>query len=682
MKSNKLKSAILFLIGIIPFFVQSQIEYADEKIKWKFKVEQKGCEGTIIADVQCAPHWHFCPINMPAGSFGFPTKIVVQKNKDIELIGKFTEPKPITKHDEAADEDVAYHEGRMQFKQKFKTLSSKPFKINISYEFQACDESHCLAPFSAKAVCTAEGCEIVETTSSGDSLTAENTTVTSVKNGKTKDKAKTSKSEIKKQEKKKSSKSILTIFILSFLSGLAALLTPCVFPMIPMTVTFFTKRSKDVKTGKRNAIIYGLSIIGIYVALGTIVTGIFGGDSLNAMSTAPSFNFIFFLILIVFAVSFMGAFEIRMPSSWVNKADAKADKGGLIGIFFMALVLALVSFSCTGPIVGSLLIEASRQGGLTPVIGMFGFSLALALPFTLFALFPSWLNSLPSSGGWLNTVKVVLGLLELALAFKFLSNADMSLQLHFLERETFIAIWIGIFTVLALYLLGFVRFPHDDKMEKVSVGRGLFGTFVLAFVIYMLPGMWGAPLKLINAFPPPSYYSESPTGFGGSGNVSVSNEDKIEGTELGPQGIQVFHDYDKALAYAEKVGKPLFVDFTGHNCVNCRRMEEGVWGEEGVIDHLRGDVVIASLHVDERVELPKTEQKTVTVDGRQRKIVTVGDKWSVMQMEEYNISAQPYYVMIGKEGKQIPIGPASYETHRNPDDFKKWLEDGLKAYKK
>lgn len=679
MKSNKLKSAILFLVGILPFFVQSQIEFADEKIKWKFKVEQKGCEGTIIADVQCAPHWHFCPINMPAGSFGFPTKITVEKNKDIQLIGKFTEPKPITKHDEASDEDVAYHEGRVQFKQKFKTLSSKPVKITISYEFQACDESHCLAPFSARAVCTAEGCEVVgEVNNSEDSSIVDNANVTNVKNGNS-DNNKISKSEIKKQEKKKKPRSLWVTLLMGLGSGFLALLTPCVFPMIPMTVSFFTKRSKDIKTGRKNAIIYGISIIAIYITLGVVISSIFGPDAAYRMSASPIFNFLFFILLIVFAISFMGAFELKMPSSWINKADSKADKGGFIGIFFMALVLALVSFSCTGPFVGTILMESASIGGLGPIVGMFGFSFALALPFVFFSIFPSYLNSLPSSGGWLNTVKVVLGLAELALAFKFLSNADMALQLHLLERETFLSIWIAVFGVMALYLFGFISFPHDDKIEKISVGRGVFGIFVLAFVIYMIPGLSGAPVRLISAFPPPNNYAEN---TGQNNFSSTNNQVHVDGMHLGPQNIQVFTDYDKALAYSKKVGKPLFVDFTGHTCVNCRKMEQDVWGQPGIIDYLRNDVVIASLHVDEKVDLPKSEQTKVTVGGRVNDVVTVGDKYRVMQMKEYNISAQPYYVMLGKDGKQIPIGSASYETHSNPEDFKKWLEDGLKAYKK
>jgi thiol:disulfide interchange protein DsbD len=482
----------------------------------------------------------------------------------------------------------------------------------------------------------------------------------------------------KSSENSIKNKSLWAIFILSFLSGLAALLTPCVFPMLPMTVSFFTKQSKSRAEGIKNATLYGISIIVIYILLGTVVTATFGAEALNNMSTNPTFNIIFFVILIVFAVSFMGAFEIRMPNSWVNKADSNADKGGIIGIFFMALALALVSFSCTGPIVGTLLVQSASIGGIAPFVGMFGFSFALALPFALFAAFPGWMNSMPKSGGWLNSVKVVLGLLELALAFKFLSNADLSLQTHLLERELFLAIWIAIFTVLTLYLFGKIRLPHDSPLEKLSVGRTIFGTLTLTFVIYMIPGMWGAPLQLISAFPPPLNYSESPLGFTSSTNTD-KNTIHIEGTHLGPQNIQVFHDYDLALAHAKKVEKPLFVDFTGHNCVNCRKMEQSVWDKPGIINILKNDVVIVSLHVDERVDLPKNEQITVTLLGKKKKLITTGDKWMHKQITEYNITSQPYYVMQSYDGRNLTNGSADYEHHSNPDDFRKWLVDGMNS---
>jgi thiol:disulfide interchange protein len=672
---------LTFLRGSVGF---SQIELPEDKVSWKFKVEQKDCEATVIAEVTMAPYWHINSIVLPKGTFGYASKFQLNKSTDYKIIGVVSEPKPIQKHDEESDEDLSYHEGKVIFKYKIKILANKDFVLKGIYAFQTCNEDHCLAPYEDGFSVKVKGCTdgTAQMTDSGDEGSGEvmaapekDSPIKDTKNPDVK------KKKSKEKDKNKSDRSILTIFILSFLSGMAALMTPCVFPMIPMTVSFFTKQSKTKAKGIRNAFLYSFFIIVIYITLGVVVTGVFGAEVLNKMSTNPWFNFIFFLILVIFAISFMGAFEIRMPSKWVNKADQASDRGGVIGIFFMALALALVSFSCTGPIVGSLLVEAASKGGITPVIGMFGFSLALALPFGLFAAFPGWMNSLPKSGGWLNTVKVVLGILELALALKFLSNADYGLQLHYLERELFIAAWIAIFGLLAIYLFGFVTFPHDSKVERLSVGRILFGTTVLMFVIYMIPGMWGAPLKLINAFPPPSNYSESPLGVGGGGGGSA--EDGNVDTHLGPQNIMVFHDFDKAEAYAKEVGKPLFVDFTGYQCVNCRKMEENVWGEKGVIEHLRDEVVIVSLHVDDLKELPVDEQITVKwPNGKMKKLITYGDKWMYKEISEYEIAAQPYYIMKSPDGENLSNGSADYEHHSNPKDFQKWLEKGLKEYKK
>ena len=417
-------------------------------------------------------------------------------------------------------------------------------------------------------------------------------------------------------------KGLWSIFFIAFLSGFAALLTPCVFPMIPMTVSFFTKQSKTKAAGIKNAVIYGISIIVIYVLLGTAVTGIFGADALNALATNVWFNIIFFLLLVIFAVSFLGAFEIMLPNKWANKVDRQADRGGLIGIFFMALALAIVSFSCTGPIVGTLLVEAASKGGLAPIIGMLGFSLAIALPFALFAAFPGWLNSLPKSGGWLNTVKVFLGFLELALAFKFLSQADLVLQTHILEREVFLAIWIAIFGTLALYLFGKIQLPHDSPIAHISVGRLGLGLIVLSFTVYMVPGLWGAPLNLISAFPPPQDYSESPYGVGfskiGGSEMASSHDDLPEGAHLlAPHDILAFNDYDKGLAYAKKVGKPVMLDFTGWACVNCRKMEQNVWPKPGILDILKNKVVLVSLYVDDKRSIGRRRCGRVKIAPRQ-----------------------------------------------------------------
>ena len=634
----------------------SGIEFPEDKVSWKFSVEQNGAEATIIADVTCVEGWHINAANIPTDDFGQGTRIDPEESSNYSVVGNIEEPEPYTYHDDAADEDVYQHSKTVRLKRTIKIASKEDFTLKGKFAFITCDDSHCLPPYETDFSVDIKGSDDAIAVDSGESG---------------------------EESKSISDMSIWTIFFLSFGAGFAALLTPCVFPMIPMTVSFFTKQSKSKAQGIRNATFYGLCIIGIYVILGTLVTWLFGASILNWLSTQWWFNMAFFVLLVVFAVSFMGAFEITLPSSWVNKADKASDKGGIIGIFFMALVLALVSFSCTGPIVGTLLVEAADIGGIAPVIGMLGFSTALALPFALFAAFPGWLNTMPKSGGWLTSVKVFLGFLELALAFKFLSNADLAVQAHLLERELFLAIWIAIFGVLAMYLFGFIQLPHDGPVGNLSVGRALLGTTVVIFVVYMIPGLWGAPLKLINAFPPPMHYSESPLGVGksGGGGSGVS-EHGPEGTHMGAQNLWLFHDLDKAQAYAEKVGKPLFIDFTGHNCVNCRKMEQSVWGENGVIEKLQDDVVIVSLYVDEDIDLPIEEQIEVELaPGKMKTLKTVGDKWAYTQIKKYKITAQPYYRMLGPNGEDLTNGAASYKDHSDPQDFEAWLEEGITLYK-
>lgn len=466
--------------------------------------------------------------------------------------------------------------------------------------------------------------------------------------------------------------SLWIIFILSFVGGFLALLTPCVFPMIPMTVSFFTKQSKTKAQGIRKAFLYSGFIIAIYVILGVLVSKIAGEDALNFMATDPTVNIIFFVLFIVFAISFFGAFEITLPNSWVNKADKQADRGGIIGIFFMAFTLALVSFSCTGPIVGSVLVQSAQGGVSGPIVAMLGFSSALALPFGLFAAFPGWLNSLPQSGGWLNTVKVVLGFAEVALALKFLSNADLVMQWHFLEREVFLAVWIAVFIMLFIYLLGKIQFPHDSPIEKLSVGRGMFAMVVLAFVIYLLPGLWGAPLKLISGFPPPATYSEAPYGF--HGEAPEVEEGWPESTKAHGHGINVVTDYNDALEYAKTVNKPVLIDFTGWACVNCRKMEEYVWANEQVAPIMAEQFVIASLYVDDRTDIP--EKYKGEKDRNGDLMETVGDKWMDMQITKYEEVTQPMYVIIDHNENNIS-GKANYQTHSDAGVFKAWLEKGL-----
>ena len=485
-------------------------------------------------------------------------------------------------------------------------------------------------------------------------------------------------------------KTLWQIFIAGFLGGFAALLMPCIFPMLPLTVSYFTKNGKGKAAGQAAA--YGLSIIVIYVLLGLVITLIFGSDALNALSTNGVFNFFFFLLLIIFGISFLGAFEITLPSSLANKLDANSDKGGLMGLFFMAATLVVVSFSCTGPIIGTLLVEAASKGErLGPAIGMLGFSMALAIPFTLFALFPSALKSLPKSGGWLKSVKVVLGLLELAFALKFLSNVDLAYHWNWFDREIFLALWIVIFAVMGFYLLGKLRFSHDSEVSYVSVPRAFLAIIVLSFVVYMIPGMWGAPLKSISAFLPPSstqdfdlYTSSQLNAGNGGGSVSAQSfkgikkyEDVFKRAPSSKLGLEAFYDYDQALQVAKTEGKPVLIDFTGWNCVNCRKMESTVWTNQEVLKRLRSQFVMAELYVDDKTELEKSEQFTSQYSGKQ--INTLGGKWSDFQASKFNTNSQPFYVIVNSNGDVlVPPSGANY----NVNDYIKFLDSGLSQFKK
>ena len=657
------------------------IEFPEDKVKYSINVVQKECVVSIIADIDIEEGWHINGANLPLESFSIPTDLLLDTSSMFIIEDSIYEPEVKRIYDNIAKEDLYLHEGKIKISRKVVVNSEKDFVIKGVFTFQTCDDSHCLPPYDGPFEIKVKGCDIQSQSDKNFNYTK---TLKEKKKTKTNEIVKKKLAEdndLKIEESKTNSKSIFLIFIISFLSGFAALITPCVFPMIPLTVSFFTKQSKDKVSGIRNAILYALCIIIIYVLLGTIITGLFGASFLNSLSTNIYFNLFFFILLVLFAVSFLGAFEINLPNSWINKADSASRKGGFIGIFFMAFTLALVSFSCTGPIVGTLLVESATIGGIGPFVGMFGFSLALALPFGLFAAFPGWLNSLPKSGGWLNTVKVFLGFLELALAFKFLSNADLVMQGHFLERELFIAIWIGIFFVLALYLFGFFKLPNDGDIQFLSVSRTLLATAVLIFVMYLIPGLWGAPLKLISGFPPPMSYSESPLGIGIYSNTDKINN-TIDNTHSGPQGLPVFHDLEEGLAYAKSVNKPSFLDFTGHACINCRKMEEKVWGEEGVFNILRDSVVIISLYVDDKRPLPDDQHfEEEIAPGKIINITTIGDKWSAYQAKKYKSLSQPYYRMLDKNGEDLSNGSADYLNHGNKQDFLKWLRTGLKQFK-
>ena len=529
-------------------------------VKWTTSIEKKSeTNFLLVFNGVIENDWHLYSQFTPDGG-PLALEVIFKNQKgNYKLIGKAKESKTRTAYNDIFEVDETFFEKKVQITQEITVLNAKNSKIEAELNYQVCKEvcinqekkfSFTLPAVSKIEIPKPEVQNIV--IESAD--TTNNSSITSKPEEIKEVVLPVAESKGNNPQKPASQRGLFSIFFIAFLSGFAALLTPCVFPMIPMTVSFFTKQSKNRATGIRNAIIYGVSIILIYVILGLLVTWIFGADALNALSTNVWFNVIFFILLVVFAASFLGAFEIMLPNSWANKVDSQADRGGIVGILFMALALAIVSFSCTGPIVGTLLVEAASNGGIAPVIGMFGFSLALALPFMLFAMFPGWLNSLPKSGGWLNTVKVFLGFLELALAFKFLSNADLVLQLHLLEREVFLSIWIAIFGTLAFYLLGKITLPHDSPLPHISVGRLSLGLLVLAFTIYMIPGLWGAPLKLISAFPPPMSYSESPLGISGSGNSNLTTI-LPDGAKLGPHQIVLFEDYEKGLAYAKEVDR-------------------------------------------------------------------------------------------------------------------------------
>ncbi|HEY4195210.1 MAG TPA: cytochrome c biogenesis protein CcdA [Mucilaginibacter sp.] len=488
--------------------------------------------------------------------------------------------------------------------------------------------------------------------------------------------------------------SLWQIFIEGLLGGFTALLLPCIYPLLPLTVSFFTKRSGTRAGGIVKSMIYGLSIIVIYVALGLIITILFGSDALNALSTNGVFNIFFFLLLVVFGISFLGAFEIVLPSSLANKLDENSDRGGMIGIFFMASTLVVVSFSCTGPIIGTLLVDAASKGArLGPAMGMFGFSLALAIPFTLFALFPSLLKSLPKSGGWLNSVKVVLGFLELAFALKFLSNVDLAYHWNWFDREIFLSIWIALGILLGLYLIGKIKFSHDSDVPYLSVPRLFISIIVFAFVIYMIPGLWGAPLKSISAFlPPPATQdfdlSKIPDGSGTASapaQQSSIKERKYANSyvRIKTRGLDAWYDYDQALQVSKELHKPIIIDFTGFNCVNCRKMETNVWSDPVVFKHLRDDFILLQLVVDDKASLPASEQFISTYSGK--KITTLGGKWSDVEASRFNANSQPLYVMLDSDGnflkdqngKDIMPSPADY----NIASYTKYLESGIEAYK-
>ena len=663
----------------------AQAQILRDIVSWTRTVEDNSpTEKTIVLTASIKPNWHLYATDLPAGG-PTPTHLLVDKISGAELVGKLTsDTKPIEKYDPNFEMNLRFFSGKVTFRQKIRITDPTKFAFEGAIRHMACDDERCLSPsnwdFSvqtkdlgklAGAAPTATGESQApqaptpimgepsadSTTSAPDTLSANQETAQGVVS----DLWAPVIPELKAYGDKalnQAEGSLWMLLVGGFLGGLVALVTPCVWPMIPMTVSFFLKRSKDRKKGIRDAVLYGISIIVIYVALGLAVSGAFGASALNDLATNAYFNIAFFLLLVFFAVSFFGAFELVLPASWTSKMDQKADSAsGLVSIFFMAFTLSLVSFSCTGPIIGTLLVQAatSSTGILAPAVGMLGFALALALPFTLFAIFPNLLQSMPKSGGWLNSVKVVLAFIELALALKFLSVADLAYGWHILDREVFLSLWIVIFTLLGLYLIGKICFPHDTPQEKTPIPALFLAIVSFAFALYMVPGLVGAPLRAISAFSPP---------------LSTQDLNLYKG-EVHAQ----FSDYETGMAYAKQVGKPVMIDFSGYGCVNCRKMEASVWTDANVKATLDNDYVLITLMVDEKTALP--EPIEVEEAGKKIKLRTVGDKWSYLQRMKFGANAQPFYVLLDNEGKPLA---SSYAYNEDVPAYMDFLKAGLAEY--
>ena len=678
---KKFTAIALFLLVSISGFAQIL-----KPVKWSFSSESiSEKEAYVVLTANIEDGWHVYSQFIAEGG-PIPTSFTFNKSSDYKPIGKTTEaPKATSAFDNNFGMQISWHERKVTFKQKI-GLNKPEVKVTGTLEFMVCNDKQCLPP---------EEIEFTVNIKAGESKTIASTN-TSLNNPKAnspdiqeKDSATAlstpnltaDSSKIKKTlDANTSSKpSLWAIFLAGFVGGLLALIMPCIFPMLPLTVSYFTKKAGSRSKAISHAAIYGLSIIVIYVALGMIITLAFGSDALNELASNGIFNFLFFLLLVVFAVSFFGAFEINLPSSWVNKIDAQSDKGGLVGLFFMAFALALVSFSCTGPIIGTLLVQAAAMGELMgPAIGMLGFSLALAIPFTLFASFPSLLKTLPKSGGWLNSVKVTLGFIELALAFKFLSNVDLAYHWEFLDREVFLVLWIVIFAMMGFYLLGKLKFSHDSDLPYITIPRLFLSIITLAFTIYMIPGLWGAPLKAISAWLPPQTTQDFDLYTNTLSSPEIKQDTvkkKYAGLFKAPHNLDAFFDYEQGLAYAKQQNKPVLIDFTGHSCVNCRKMEASVWSEIEVLKRLKKDYVLISLYVDDKTDLPENEQYISKFSGK--KIKTIGNKWSDFQAATFQTNSQPYYVLVNNEGNVL-VPPQAFNL--DVKNYMNFLDSGLTAY--
>lgn len=643
----------LLLCTIAVLGMSSQII---EPIQWSATTTMDSeTEGHVTLSATVEEGWHLYALTLPDGGPN-PTKITFETTPGIKLEGELTPSVPAkVSVDMIFHLELGWWESDVSFVQKFKVVDGENNKIDATVSFQACNGSSCIAPSREVFTLPVNAQGTTDTDNDPTPAPAVNVSqpASEVAAGDL-----WAPVEAGEASESISSSPWWLIFIWGFGGGLLALLTPCVWPLIPMTVSFFLKKGTPKSKSIKDAMIYGVSIVVIYLVLGLLITVIFGASKLNELSTNALFNIIFFLLLIVFAVSFFGAFDIKLPSKWSNGADNRAERTtGLVSIFFMAFTLALVSFSCTGPIIGTLLVEAASMGNITgPAIGMTGFAIALALPFTLFAIFPAWLKEMPRSGGWLNSVKVVLGFLELALSLKFLSVADLAYGWGILDREVFISLWVIIFAMLGMYLLGKIRFSHDSQLEHVSVGRFFLSLISFSFAIYLIPGLWGAPLKSVSAFVPPLYTQDFNLYAGGQ--------------------FEEFDDYEKGMKYAEMNNRPVLIDFSGYGCVNCRKMEGAVFDTDVVSDLIKENFVLIKLMVDDKQALPKP--MTVEENGKNVVLETVGDKWSYLQRHKFGANTQPYYVILdGADGKMLTTA-RSYDE--NITEYVEWLNSGIANY--
>lgn len=656
-----------FLIVNVTFFANAQVA---NPVSWSFnKKKISDTEYELHFSAKVEKEWHLYSTTLPDGG-PVRTSINYENANVFELVGDI---EPSKEHETVYDEmfgmQIEFFSDDVEFVQKIKLLSDTIKDISGYVEYMSCNDEMCTPPTEADFSFHFNEKAPVKTVTNEGSI-GESDDITG------------------------NNRTLFYFFLFSFIAGLAALLTPCVFPMIPMTVSFFMHSSESKARARLNAIFYGLSIVAIYTVIGTLVAVIFGPNVANWLSTHWIPNLIFFIVFLIFAFSFFGMFEIVLPSWLVNKADRGADKGGLMGSFFMALTLVLVSFSCTGPIVGAILVESAGGEVLKPIIGMFGFSLAFALPFTLFALFPQWLSNLPKSGGWLNSVKVVLGFIELALGLKFLSIADQTYHWGILDREVYIAIWIVIFTLMGFYILGKIKFAHDSDVNHVSVPRLMLAIITFSFVVYLVPGMFGAPLKAVSGYMPPmsthdfdlhKIVREEVELTTQHGATTSYIDEKVEGCEEPkyadllhlPHGLEGYFDYEQGLACARAQNKPLFIDFTGHGCVNCREMEAAVWGDARVLERLKNDFVVVALYVDDKTKLPEKDWITSTYDGKVKK--TIGKKYADFQISRFGVNAQPYYVILDSE-EQMLVQPKARDL--NADNFVKFLDDALAKFNK